>query len=182
MKDVFDWGENEKGYINSAYYTDKCLGNYFKEAEKQHWYKNTLFIIVADHSHNSPRNWHIFSPKYRKIPLLLYGEVIKEEYRGVKWSKLGSQVDLAATVLSQLNMDYSAFKWSKNLFHSGVAEYAYYEVGDGLGWVTPHNRFVYHKGLNNYYEEKYENEEKKQETLKQGKSYLQVLFQEYLDF
>ena len=23
------------------------------------WYENTLFVIVADHSHNSPKGWRV---------------------------------------------------------------------------------------------------------------------------
>jgi len=46
MEDVIDWASNanQNGYLNSAYYTDKCLGEYFEKARKQSWYSNTLYI------------------------------------------------------------------------------------------------------------------------------------------
>ena len=50
------WGDNENNYINAAYYTDHCLGEFFQNARKKAWFDSTLFIIVADHSHNSYRN------------------------------------------------------------------------------------------------------------------------------
>lgn len=72
------WGDNEREYINAAYYTDHCLGEYFENVRKDPWYDSTLFIIVADHSHNSYRNWHPQSMEYHRIPVLLYGNAIKE--------------------------------------------------------------------------------------------------------
>src|SRR5210317_57801 len=84
MEKVLDWGGSENEFINSAYYTDRCLGEYFRKASQQEWYDSTLFIILADHSHNSYRHWDVHSPNYRNIPLLLYGNVLKEENKGQK--------------------------------------------------------------------------------------------------
>ncbi|MCX6283527.1 MAG: sulfatase-like hydrolase/transferase, partial [Bacteroidetes bacterium] len=41
------WGGNEQEYINAAYYTDHCLGEFFTRARQKPWFANTLFIIVA---------------------------------------------------------------------------------------------------------------------------------------
>jgi phosphoglycerol transferase MdoB-like AlkP superfamily enzyme len=46
MAPVLDWAGPENPYINSAYYADKCLGEYFEMARKQPWFDNTLFIIL----------------------------------------------------------------------------------------------------------------------------------------
>ena len=34
---------------------------------------NTLFVIMADHSHNSPRNWRVAQNERFKIPMLWFG-------------------------------------------------------------------------------------------------------------
>lgn len=180
MEQVLDWGGNEKNYINSAYYTDRCLGNYFREASKQKWYKNTLFIIVADHSHNSYRNWSFTTPFYHKIPFLLYGEVIKDEFKGLKFSRLSNQSDLASTLLKQLNLDNSEFKWSRNLFNPYSPEFTYYSFEEGMGWVTKNGHFVYEPRTNHYSEDSY-HDTLKEAVHKQGKSFLQVLFDEYMN-
>ena len=135
------WGGNEHEYINAAYYTDHCLGEFFRKARQKSWFANTLFIIVADHSHNSYRNWHPESREYHKIPLLFYGEVIRKEFRGKGWSKLGNQHDIAATLLAQLGLPHDQFVYSKNLFNPGSGDFAYYTTEDGAGWM--HNRSYY---------------------------------------
>lgn len=180
MKNVLTWGENENNYINSAYYTDRCLGKYFAEAQKQPWYKNTLFIIVADHSHNSYNNWSFTTPAYHKIPMLFYGDVIKEQYRGTKIKRLSNQSDLAATLLNQLGLDSSPFAWSRNLLNPYAPEYAYYSFEEGLGWIRPEGHFVYEARVNHFSEDSLP-EASKESIKKEGKSFLQVLFQEYMD-
>ncbi|KAF5033720.1 Sulfatase [anaerobic digester metagenome] len=180
MEEVLKWGDNERPYINSAHYTDKCLGNYFREARKQPWFKNTLFIIVADHSHNSYRNWSFTTPAYHKIPLLFYGDVIKKPFRGTKISRLSNQSDLAATLLNQLNLDASEFKWSRNLLNPYAPEFAYFSFEEGLGFVVPDGHFVYDARIDHFNEVSLP-ENKKDEIIKTGKSYLQVIFQKYMD-
>ena len=64
-------GENvENKFRSTTFYTDSCLGAYLKEAKKKHWYKNTLFVILADHSHRLPGNLTEYDPKRYHIPLI----------------------------------------------------------------------------------------------------------------
>lgn len=180
MEEVLNWGENEQPYINSAHYTDRCLGNYFREARQQPWFKNTLFIVVADHSHNSYRNWSFTTPAYHKIPLLFYGEVIKEEFRGKQISRLSNQSDLAATLMHQLGLSASEFKWSRNLLNPYSPEFAYFSFEEGLGFVVPEGHFVYDARIDHFNELSLP-EPQKEGVIETGKSYLQVLFQDYMD-
>jgi phosphoglycerol transferase MdoB-like AlkP superfamily enzyme len=174
------WGDNEREYINAALYTDHCLGEYFQKAAGEPWFDNTLFIIVADHSHNSYRNWHPQSKEYHKIPLLFYGNVIREEFRGKVWHKLGDQHDIAATILAQMNLPHDKFRWSKNLFNPYTPDFAYFSTEDGVGWIRPDAYFSYDKGTDYYHFLEIE-PSLKDSILTEGKSYLQVLFSEYMN-
>ena len=183
MDDVISWAERDgqNDYLNSAYYTDKCLGEYFEKARKQPWYSNTLFVLVADHSHNTYRNWAVNSKEYRKIPLLLYGDVIKNIYKGSKIDRIGSQTDIGVTLLSQLGVNHDDFFWSRNLFNPTTPNYAYYEATDGVGWVTPSGYFVYKKTIDDYPIMKIETQFK-DSIIIDGQSYLQEVFQQFMDF
>ena len=171
----------EVGYVNSVNYTDEHLGRFFENARQQDWYSNTLFIMVSDHGHSSPQKRNFFEPDYRKIPLLFYGDVLKEEFHGKNCNGIGSQTDITATLLAQLSMDHSEFKWSKNLLNPACPEFAYYSFDDGLGWIEPGHHFAYHHELDKYVSESYENKTKQENVIKKGKAYLQVAFQEFLD-
>jgi len=173
------WGDNEHEYINAAYYTDHCLGEFIAKASTEPWFNNTLFIFVADHSHNSYRNWHPQSKEYHKIPMLFFGNVIKEEYQGTICHKLGNQHDLPATVLAQLQLPYHIFHYSKDLFNPLSPEFAYYSTEDGVGWLRPYGYFTYDKGPDFYY---WWTDPKVADSIKQeGKAYLQTVFEEYMN-
>ncbi|MEI6899890.1 MAG: sulfatase-like hydrolase/transferase [Bacteroidota bacterium] len=174
------WGDNEHEYINAAYYTDHCLGEYFRKASKQPWFDRTLFIIVADHSHNSYRNWHLYSKNYHKIPFLFYGNAIKPEFRGTRVSKLGNQNDLAVTLLTQLGYLSNRFTWSKNLLNPFSPDFAYFSTDDGGGWIRPEGWFSFDAGPKIYHFIEI-NENRKDSVMKEGKAYLQTLFREYMN-
>jgi phosphoglycerol transferase MdoB-like AlkP superfamily enzyme len=173
------WGDNEREYINAAYYTDHCLGEFFAKAQTKSWFDNTLFIIVADHSHNSYRNWHPQSIEYHKIPMLFYGNVIKDEYKGTVCHKLGNQHDIAATLLGQMNLPADEFHYSKDLCNPASQEFAYYSTEDGVGWIRPNGNFAYEKGSDFYY---WWVDPNLADSIKQeGKAYLQTVFGEYMN-
>jgi phosphoglycerol transferase MdoB-like AlkP superfamily enzyme len=174
------WGGSENNYINSAFYTDHCLGRFFTRVKNTPWYANTLFILVADHSHNSYYNWSPSQKEYRHIPLLMLGGALKPEFRGTVCEKLGNQQDLAATLLTQLGMSSAGFRWSKNLLNPYVPDFAWFANENGYGWVRPgmevsrdidKNWMYIYNFLPNM----------KDSIRREGEAYLQVVFQSYID-
>ncbi len=175
------WGGNEQEYINAAYYTDHCLGEFFAKARQKPWFANTLFIIVADHSHNSYRNWHPESKEYHKIPLLMYGDVIKPEFRGKVWNKLGSQHDIASTLLAQMELQHESFRYSKNLFNPYSGEFAYYSTEDGAGWLHGGSYYTFEAHPYIGYKWSYfAPGTDSTQTIKEARAYLQSVFGNYL--
>ncbi len=179
--ETIQFAELENEYLNSVYYTDGCLGDFMDGAKKQDWYDNTLFIIVADHSHTTHKDWSVLSKEYRRIPLFFYGNVIKEEFRGTKTDRITSQNDIATSILKQMNLNAQEFTWSRNLFNPTTQEFAFFEATDGVGWITPNGHYTYYRRHNNYYQMEIP-ENIKDSIIIDGKAYLQVLFQEYIDF
>ncbi|MDQ3111035.1 MAG: sulfatase-like hydrolase/transferase [Bacteroidota bacterium] len=182
MEEVLHWGGKEKGYINSAYYSDRCIHDFIEGAKKKSWYKNTLFIFVSDHGHNSPKNWAFNQPEYRKIPMLFYGEVIRPEFRGMKYTEVSSQTDLASTLLHQLNMNAEQFTYSKNLFNPYSKRFAYYAVDEGFGWVKPGGNVTWYVKDNRTEFVKAGSPQQEAQLKKEGQAFLQVLMGEYFRF
>lgn len=182
MEEKLHWGEKEKPFINSVLYADNCIRNFINQAKKQSWYDNTLFVFVSDHSHNSPKNWAFNQSEYRRIPMLFYGNAIKPEYRGMKYEKIASQTDLAATLLAQLNLDISKYRYSKNLLNPYSPSYAYYAFGEGFGLVKPEGKTTWHVKDGRQEYEQYDSPGDKARITKEGKAFLQVLMDEYFSF
>lgn len=140
-KPKFIGSDEQTKFINSIHYTDSCVGAFINQTRTKEWYKNTLFILIADHGHRYPGMdpSHVLS-KF-KIPMLWLGGALSSDPMVVK--KTGSQVDLAATLLTQLNVNTHKFKFSKNLLSDGCKHYAYYVFNDGFGYVTDSSAVVF---------------------------------------
>ncbi len=177
-------GDNvENKFRSTFFYTDSCLGAYIHEARKTDWYKNTLFVILADHSHRLPGNVAEFDPKRYRIPLLFYGDVIKPEFRGQTVDKTGNQTDLAATLLSQLNIDPTRYKWSRDLLNPGNRGFAFFNWDNGFAFGTGEQIVSFDNvGKNIILRKKPADARTDKELTYYGKAYMQSVFQEYLDY
>ena len=181
-KDKIDFGGDEKNYVNSVRYADKKLFEFIQNAKKEKWFDNTLFIFVSDHSHRSPKHWDIHQPEYRKIAMMFWGNAVKDEYKGYRYKKICSQLDIASTLLNQLGVSAERYEWSKNLFNPHAPSFAAYECFDGLGWIRPGQYLVYSHSNKNFPYEKTNSPAEKARLEKEGKSFLQTMFQQYTDY
>ncbi len=134
-------------FRNTVYYTDKCLGDFMHQAKKKPWYENSLFIFIADHSHSLPMEYEYNEPGRHMIPFLMYGEVLKEEFRGKILDAFGSQIDIPVTLLNQLEIPHSEFFWSKDLFNPTHHHFGYYTFNEGFGYITPEQTLVWDQNL-----------------------------------
>jgi phosphoglycerol transferase MdoB-like AlkP superfamily enzyme len=182
MPILFNWGGKENMYINAMHYSDNCIKNFIADAKKYPWYKNTLFIFVSDHSHNSPKSWAFNQPEYRHMPMLFFGDVLKPEFRGMKYDSVASQTDLASTLLHQLDMDASEFHYSKNLFNPTIHHCAFYTFDEGFGFVDQDGSHITWNtdGREEYLLENTPGEKLK--MLQEGKALLQFLSEEYASY
>jgi phosphoglycerol transferase MdoB-like AlkP superfamily enzyme len=85
-------------------YADFALGYFLKEAEKHPWFKDTVFVVVADHGARVYGKADIPLRTY-EIPMLFYSPA---HLPPQQVDTLMGQVDIAPTVLGLLGLEYSA--------------------------------------------------------------------------
>ncbi len=125
---------NDDPILRTVRYTDYALRHLFEEAKKQPWFKNTIFVVTADHIGRAFDKK--FTNQYSKyqIPLLFYSQ--DTFFRG-KNHKVVSQVDIMPTLLNLLHYpkDYNAFGF--DIFDELKPRYDYtfsngiYQILDG---------------------------------------------------
>lgn len=83
-------------------YTDWAIGDFLRRARAHAWFKDTVFVITADHCASSAGIAALPAFRYR-IPLWIYapGHVAPMRY-----ARMASQIDIAPTLLGLLGMDY----------------------------------------------------------------------------
>lgn len=169
-------------FRKAAHYTDKCVINFIEKSKKEDWYKNTLFVIVADHGHRLPREYEsAYDVRKFRIPLIFYGEVIKNEYRKKRITQIGSQTDIANTLLHQLNSRDTTYKWSKNLLNPQESNFAFYTYDNGIGWVDLQASFTM-DNVNQNITSRSNDSTLMERKIKTGKAYMQRVFSEYLSY
>ena len=92
----------EKATVNNAIkYADYAIGEFFKMAKKEDYYKNTVFLVIADHN---TRTWgsELIPVNKFHIPALVIGPGIQED---VVYEKLCSQIDIPPTLLDLIGID-----------------------------------------------------------------------------
>ncbi len=157
-------------YVNSVAYTDSCLGVFIRDLRKSKHWENTLLILIPDHDMGYPENIPHYSPERHNIFMIWAGGTIKKPMRVDKFC---SQTDIAATLLSQLHIDYSDFPFSKDILNPTAPEFAFYTFKDGFGMINPDGAIVFDNTSEKVIFQTGSNNEK---ALQEGKAYLQYLF------
>lgn len=91
-------------------YADFALQQLFEKAKDKPWFKNTIFVVIADHCASSAGKDEIDVANYH-IPAMIYGANIKPE----KISKLSSQIDVFPTLFGLLNWNYESNFYGQNV-------------------------------------------------------------------
>ncbi len=173
-----NWQGEEKNFMNSIIYADGCVNDFIENCKKQDWFENTLFVFIADHGHAAPGMVDPNLNGFYRVPLLLWGEPLKKEYKGVRIDKIGSQSDLAATLMTQMNGDATQYPWSKDLLNPNAPEFALHTIIRGYGWVTKHGAMTYQMDMKQYLETSFPKDIKEQEIAK-GNAFLTQIYEAY---
>lgn len=176
-----DWIEFENEYVNSAWYTDRCLGNFFRKAKEKPWFENTLFIVLSDHSHMSYNNYQLWSFQYRHIPLLFLGGALSDDFRGQQHDRVASNSDITSTILKQLELNTDEYFWSKNMFNPYAPQFAFFETNNGFGWKNS-EYFLESHVVESFDWNKNVPNDKLDAFRKEGQAYLQTLLKEFIEY
>lgn len=93
-------------------YTDYAFKKFFEAAKKSPWYKNTIFVITADHGNQ------IAYDEYRKVlnrsatPILIFRP--DGSLKGVD-SQICQQIDIYPTILDLIGYDKPFMSWGRSL-------------------------------------------------------------------
>lgn len=105
-------GSGREGAVK---YTDWAIGQFIKEASARPWFKDTVFIFVADHtSHGRGRT--DLPPENFHIPLIFWSPA---HIAPTRIDTVASQIDVAPTILALLNFSYSSNFFGQDILDEG---------------------------------------------------------------
>ncbi len=123
-------GENAE-YYNALNYCDSALGQYFKQARGADYFKNTLFVIVADHCEGHHEKSVIDS---FRIPCLFY---FPGKIKPRRDPNVASQLDILPGIVDTLGIDCTHAALGSSPFgRRGGTRNAFIGCGNLFGWVN----------------------------------------------
>lgn len=98
-------------------YTDNAIRRFFESASRQPWYKNTLFVLTADHTNQTCRNVYETDLGVFSVPILFYapGDSL---CAGIDNARIAQQIDIMPTVLNYLGYDKPYVSFGCDLFNT----------------------------------------------------------------
>ena len=170
---AFEGAGEEIQFLNAAHYVDKALGIFMQKLKNTPLWDRTLVIFVADHGHRLPGNSQNHVEEKFRIPMLWTGGCLLKKDTTI--SKIVSQTDIPKTLATLLNISGEHYRFSKNVLSSQSRSFAFYTYNNGFGWVTDNSSLIYDNHTRNILE----NHGTDKGILDLGKSYLQVLTEDF---
>ncbi|HSD07721.1 LTA synthase family protein [Flavobacterium sp.] len=112
-------------------YTDYALRKFFELARKQPWFKNTVFVILADHCASSAGKTELPVDKYR-IPAMIYSPGFVQPQ---KYSNVMSQIDVMPTLFGLLHFNYQTKFYGQDVLKSDYKPRALIATYQDLGLI-----------------------------------------------
>lgn len=110
-------------------YTDYALKQFFNEASKKDWFKNTLFIITSDHSGLTETKDFKTQLGLFKIPMIIYHPNLKTN---ILTNQYMQQIDIYPAIIDLLNINEKIFSFGISPFSENEKYYIYYTNGEYL--------------------------------------------------
>jgi phosphoglycerol transferase MdoB-like AlkP superfamily enzyme len=132
--EVFPKGIEYRDYLNTFYYSDWAIGQFFHQAEKEEYFKHTIFVLVGDHGrvlYRPDDMRHNF-----RIACLIYCPG-RDDIKPQRIETVCGQVDLVPTILALLGKPAMHESWGRNILEipSAYNGYAFLNKNEGYGWV-----------------------------------------------
>ena len=110
-KDVFPVGNVQMHEVIG--YSDNALREFFNSSKNQPWFKNTLFVITADHSNQFWYPFYSEGINRFAIPIIFYHP--DNSFVGVN-NKLAQQLDIFPSIIDLIGYDKPINAWGRSLF------------------------------------------------------------------
>jgi hypothetical protein len=146
--EVFGQDVPRSDYLNAFYYSDWSLGEFFRQAEKEPYFENTIFVLVADHGKLLDSSGQLPWDRFHIACLIYAPDILRAS--GRKVSTVASQTDLVPTILGLLGKPVFHESWGRDILSLPAENKGFAMMLDGgqIGWLEEPYYLVEHIGVN----------------------------------
>ncbi|MBY0408115.1 MAG: LTA synthase family protein, partial [Rickettsiales bacterium] len=99
--------------LGGVKYADYSVGQLVEQAKNKPWFKDTVFVFVADHTAGAGSRTELDPVKYH-IPMIFYSPGFIEPK---EFTPIASQIDMAPVLLGMLNFTYYTKFFGEDVIH-----------------------------------------------------------------
>ncbi|MBC7385112.1 MAG: sulfatase-like hydrolase/transferase [Cryobacterium sp.] len=116
-------------------YSDYAIGKFLEDAKTHSWFKNTVFIFVADHNASVAGGSGVI-PRDYLIPVIFYAP---DHLKPTRISEVGSQVDVGPTLFDLLGWKFDEQKFFGSSLISHPTREAFFGTYQNIGRMKDHH-------------------------------------------
>jgi phosphoglycerol transferase MdoB-like AlkP superfamily enzyme len=126
-------------------YVDLALKSFFEKAQKQAWYKNTIFVICADHTGPTNRSEKATLDLRYRIPIAFYDPSgkLKADKPDVSFQ----QIDIYPTLLDLLNINTKYYSMGSSFYSNQPKVIAAFAQQNLISFRTPRKPEVWNESM-----------------------------------
>ena len=133
----------------ATHYGDYSLRKFFETAKKQPWYKNTVFVLCADHTAATNNPKYNQRTEMYKIPIVFFDP--RARLKKEKNEEIFQQIDILPTLLDVLNVKTKYYSFGNSYFQNTEKEaityldgsYYYFQNNFLLSFSQEKARYLY---------------------------------------
>lgn len=111
-------------------YTDHAIQQFFESIKNEDWYKNTVFVITADHTNGTVHKEYENARGIFSVPIIFFTP--DGSLKGFDKEKIVSQMDIMPSVLGYLGYDKPYIAFGQDIFHKDAKDTYTINYLDGI--------------------------------------------------
>lgn len=131
-------------YMKIVKYSDWAIGEFIKNASRQSWYDNTIFVFVADHG-SSLQHTYDMPLSFHHTPLIIFAPGLHLTPKS--YNCLGGQIDIFPTLMGLMNKSYVNNTLGIDLLNE-ERPYIYFTADDKIGCIDKEYYFIHRSNGN----------------------------------
>ncbi len=146
-------GVDKKSVKNAIKYADYAIGKFIDDARKEPYYKDTIFVILADH------NVRVYGDDM--VPISMFqipGLILGDSVKPLVYEKITTQPDVLATALDLIGLDLTYPIMGKSVFNDEKKELSLMQfhtsyalrVKDTIAIIRPNKKALTFKYLDKH--------------------------------
>ena len=128
--------QGERPLQQCVAYTDYALKRFFETASRQPWFKNTLFVITADHVSQQIDPFYCTTLGNYCVPIILYAPG-DPSLHGYDEERVVEQIDIMPTVLTYLHYEQPYIAFGRDMLSGNN------DNGFALHWLPESSSYEY---------------------------------------